>query len=92
MYGGGGAVQNLHSLKNVRVFRKSYLKMYKITEKVPLNVDIFQARLFIVQESALILKELKEALWIGRSTRWQEETKNHNIKNTKKQIRILKKI
>ena len=46
---------------------------------------------FIVQESALILKELKEALWIGRSTRWQEETKNHNIKNTKKQIRILKK-
>jgi len=36
MYGGGGSVQNLHSLKN---------------------------------ESALILKELKEALWIGRSTR-----------------------
>ena len=28
----------------------------------------------IVQESALILKELKEALWIGRSTRSKERT------------------
>ena len=27
----------------------------------------------IVQESALILKELKEALWIGRSTRSKRE-------------------
>ena len=27
----------------------------------------------IVQESALILKELKEALWIGRSTRSRRE-------------------
>ena len=36
------------------------------------EMSMFSEQAFIVQESALILKELKEALWIGRSTRWEE--------------------
>ena len=36
------------------------------------KMSMFSEQAFIVQESALILKELKEALWIGRSTRWEE--------------------
>ena len=41
------------------------------------KMSMFSEQAFIVQESALILKELKEALWIGRSTRWETEKLNY---------------
>ena len=64
---------------NIVLTGQTKITSYMSTGKRPVyDVHVFALRedliFCIVQESALILKELKEALWIGRSTRSKERT------------------